>query len=147
MLQSRSPLKQLGPLCMLPVSPFWLECNGPLILCIPDSKTPGSTPSLPWCSLPETPGRAILPGCSVEHIFNILSCPDWPEGYCMNNLPFNLFKGLLLTAPFKIVLLGHLIERAYSLTVIVSCDHPSSWGFRACFKSLFVRSTIPFAWG
>ena len=81
---------------------------------------------LPWCFLPETPGRAILPSCSAEHIFKILSCPDWTKGYCINNFPFILFKGLLLLrAPFKIVLLpSHLIERAHNQTVIWNMHPP-----------------------
>jgi len=43
----------------------------------------------------------------------------------MNCFLFNFFKGLLLLrTPFEIVLLGHLIERAYNQTVIWDV-HPS----------------------
>jgi len=53
----------------------------------------------------EIPSPEIVYAKSVEHIFNILSCPDWPKGYCMNYFFFNLFKGLSLRrAPFTIVL-------------------------------------------
>ena len=107
---------------------FQLEYSGLRTLCIPNSKTPGATPGLPTCSLPEAPGRAILPSCGVEHIFYILSCPDWPKGYCMNYLLFNLFKGLLLfRALFKIVVLpGHLIERVYDQTAVWNVHSPKT---------------------
>ena len=109
-------LKQLEPLHMLPISPFHLGYSRLQTTCIPNSKTLGFDP---WCFLPEAPGRAILPGCGVEHILYILSCPDWPEGYCTTSFLSDLFKGLsLLTTLPKIVLLsGHLIEGIYKLTI------------------------------
>lgn len=39
----------------------------------------GSILSLPWCLLPGVPGRAIFPGCSIGHFFNILTCSDWAK--------------------------------------------------------------------
>ena len=72
MLQCQPLLKQLERLHMLPESLFQWEYSGPRILCIPAPEPQGSTSSLPWCFLLETPGWAILPGCGVEHVFNIL---------------------------------------------------------------------------
>lgn len=48
--------------------------------------------SLPGYFLPKTPWRTIFPSCSIEHIFCILCCINWPKGYCTNDLLFNLFK-------------------------------------------------------
>lgn len=84
--------------------------------------------SLPWDFLPEAPSEAILPGCGVEHIFYILSCPDWPKGYRMSYLLFNLFKGfLLLKSPGEIVLpFGQLIEKVYNQTIIWTVRSPET---------------------
>ena len=94
-------------------------------------KPQGSASSLPWCFLPHTPGWAILPGFGVEHVFNILSCPDWSRGYSMNYFWSNLFKCLLLLrAPLKILLLlGHLIEKVYNLAVIWDVHPPKPQNF------------------
>ena len=66
------------------------------IFCVSDSKTLGADLKSPWGFLPGILSGNIIPRCSIELIFYILSCLDWPEGYCMSNLLFNLFKGLLL---------------------------------------------------
>lgn len=63
-------------------------------------------------------GRTILFSCSIRLAFYILPYSDWPKGYTMNYLLFDLFKSLLLLRdPFKIILhLCHLLEGAYNHT-------------------------------
>lgn len=63
----------------------------------------GSSSSISWVILPgyilpETPGRTILSGCSVQFIFNILSWPDWPKGSCMN--PFKFAQNLVVVQEY-----------------------------------------------
>lgn len=87
-------------------------------------KALGLISGLPWCFLLEAPCGAVLPGCNVEHVFYILFCPEWPKGYCMSYPVSFVQRLLLLWAPCEIVLLGHLIEKVYSQTVIQSM-HPS----------------------
>lgn len=38
----------------------------------------------------------MLPSCDVKRVFYILSCPVCPESCHTNNVPFGLFKDLLL---------------------------------------------------
>lgn len=86
---------------------------------VPLTPEPQQTSSSLPRSLPDGPGRTILPVHNVEHIFYILPCPDWPKGYYMGNLLFNLFKTLLFRAPLEIIfLLWHEIEGANNFTVL-----------------------------
>lgn len=60
----------------------------------------------------------MLPGCSVGHILHSWFCMGRPKGYYVSYLLVDLHKCLLLLgAPIKTVLSGHLIKRDHKLTV------------------------------
>lgn len=109
-LQHQPLPKELKLLYTLPISLIW-STTGLAFSVTPTPKAWVLTWSLSCCFLPGTPSGAILTGCCVERIFFLyLMLLGWPKGHCMNYLPFNLFRGLLLLwAPFEIVLSGHLV--------------------------------------
>lgn len=90
---------------------------GPLVPSAPEPQK--LTSGLSRYFLPEAPGEAMLPGCSIDHILHSWSCTDRPKGYYASHLLVYLLKSLLLLrAPIKIVLLlGHLMKKAHKLAV------------------------------
>lgn len=81
LLQWQSLLKQLELLLhKMPVALFQLRHNRPHILCVPDSRITRTFFKSPRVPLARDSGKIMLPGCSVQHIFHTLSCPNW--AYC-----------------------------------------------------------------
>jgi len=68
----------------------------------------------------------------------------WPKGHCMNCLPFNLFRGLLLLwAPFEIVLSGHLVWEGLQSDWFGICIlQKSTVQKKACVSFLLVGGDI-----
>lgn len=65
---------------------FQLECSWPQVLCIPDSSSHGVDLKSPPVLFARASGKGHSLRLHCGARFNLLLCPCWPEGYCMNYL-------------------------------------------------------------
>lgn len=149
MLQCQSFPKQLEALSRQPGSLSHLKQSGPQISCASDTKNKRvglESPQVLFARRPrQDPSRTILHGCDTERICHILAVLGWLKSYCMNLVPFNLLKTvLLLRAPFEIVLLsGPMTERAFRQTVIWDVRSPNhTTPDKACISFFLVGQDI-----